>query len=162
MFRSSAADTFTTTPRRAWIVRPLSWRRNGFRLAQDALLLRRGLIWRKLSILPLARLQSIAVHQGPVDRMLRIASARGDVVAGPVWTQLAAIDRDASVQLFADVARATIRASSDDRTHRWAADDGADRRAQGQADPRREEPAAVDAGQYRPDIAVEPGAERRS
>ncbi|GAA1953767.1 hypothetical protein GCM10009776_14530 [Microbacterium deminutum] len=126
MFRPAGADTFITTPRRAWIVRPLSWRRNGFRLTQDVLLLRRGLVWRKLSILPLARLQSVAVHQGPVDRALRIASARGDVVAGPVWTQLAAIDRDESLRLFDDVARATVRAASGDRTHRWAADAGPD------------------------------------
>lgn len=122
MFRRTGTDTFTTTPRRAWIIRPLSWRRNGFRLAADVLLLRRGLIWRKLSILPLARLQSVAVNQGPVDRMLRIASARGDVVAGPVWTQLAAIDRDAALGLFADVERGTLRAASGDRSHRWAAD----------------------------------------
>ena len=74
------------------------------------LLLRRGLIWRKLSVLPLARLQSFAVHQGPVDRMLRIASVRGHVVSGPVWTQLAAIDRDEALDLFDDcVARRGAR-----------------------------------------------------
>ena len=122
MFAPSGADTFTTTPRRAWIIRPLSWRRNGFRLTDDVLLLRRGLVWRKLSILPLARLQSFAVHQGPVDRMLGIASGRGHVVTGPVWTSLAAIDRDESLRLFSDVARGTVRASSGDRTHRWAQD----------------------------------------
>jgi putative membrane protein len=122
MFAPPGADTFTTTPRRAWFIRPLSWRRNGFRLTDDVLLLRRGLVWRKLSILPLARLQSFAVHQGPLDRLLRIASGRGHVVTGPVWTSLAAIDRDESLRLFSDVARGTVRASSVDRTHRWAAE----------------------------------------
>jgi putative membrane protein len=66
-------DSFVTTPRRAWIIRPLSWRRNGFRLTDDVLLLRRGIIWRKLAIVPLARMQSFGVHQGPVDRALRVA-----------------------------------------------------------------------------------------
>ncbi|GAA1978915.1 PH domain-containing protein [Microbacterium pumilum] len=122
MFGPSETDTFTTTPKRAWFLRPLSWRRNGFRLAEDVLLLRRGLIWRKLSVLPLARLQSFAVHQGPVDRILRIASGHGHVVVGPVWTQLSAIDRVEALKLFADVARGTVRASSGDRSHRWAAD----------------------------------------
>jgi putative membrane protein len=120
MFRPSAQDTFTTTPKRAWFLRPLSWRRNGFRLAEDVLLLRRGLFWRKLSVLPLARLQSFAVHQGPVDRMLRVASVNGHVVTGPVWTQLAAIDGSEAIALFEDVSRGAVRAASGDRSHRWA------------------------------------------
>ena len=37
----------------------------------DVLLLRRGAIWRKLAVFPLARLQSIGMHQGPLDRLLR-------------------------------------------------------------------------------------------
>jgi len=113
-------DTFTNTPRRAWWIRPFSFRRNGFRLTDDLLLLRRGVVWRKLAILPLARLQSLGLHQGPLDRMSRVASARAHVVTGPVYAHLAAIDRDAALELFADVARGTVRAASGDRTHRWA------------------------------------------
>ncbi|WP_345801236.1 PH domain-containing protein [Microbacterium sp. AZCO] len=115
-----ADDTFVDTPRRAWFLRPLSWRRNGFRLTPDVLLLRRGLIWRRLVVLPLARLQSLALHQGPLDRLVGVASARAHTVAGPVYSGLAAIDRDAALQLFADVATGTVRAASIDRSHRWA------------------------------------------
>ncbi len=135
MFRHTDDDTFTTTPRRAWIIRPLSWRRNGFRLTEDVLLLRRGVIWRRLAVLPLARLQSFAVHQGPVDRRLRVASGRGHVVTGPVYAQLAAIDRDEALRLFRDVSRGAVRASSADRSHRWAADAGAPAPAQAEVDP---------------------------
>lgn len=124
MSAASADDTFTTSPSRAWIIRPLSWRRNGFRLAPDVLLLRRGVIWRRLAVLPLARLQSFAIHQGPVDRILRIVSVRGHVVAGPVYAQLAAIDRDEALRLFELVAQAAVHAASGDRSHRWAADAG--------------------------------------
>ncbi|WP_397557003.1 PH domain-containing protein [Microbacterium alkaliflavum] len=113
-------DSFTDTPRRAWFLRPLSWRRNGFRLTPDVLLLRRGLIWRRLVVLPLARLQSIALHQGPIDRLARVASARAHTVAGPVSSGLAAIDRDAALQLFAEVSTGAVRAASVDRSHRWA------------------------------------------
>nr|WP_249934610.1 PH domain-containing protein [Microbacterium ulmi] len=113
---------FVATPQRAWFLRPLSWRRNGFRRTPDLVLLRRGQIWRTLTILPLARLQSIALHQGPVDRMLRIASFRGHTVAGPVSTSLAAVDRDTALALFADAAEAGVRAAAADRTHRWGAE----------------------------------------
>ncbi|WP_127473844.1 PH domain-containing protein [Microbacterium sulfonylureivorans] len=117
-------DTFTNTPRRAWWIRPFSYRRNGFRLTDDVLLLRRGVVWRKLAILPLARLQSIGLHQGPLDRMSRVASLRGHVVTGPVYAHLAAIDRDESLALFDRVARGAVTAASGDRSHRWAEEDG--------------------------------------
>jgi putative membrane protein len=122
MFGPGPGDSFTTTPKRAWIIRPLSWRRNGFRLTGDVLLLRRGMVWRKLAVLPLARLQSFAVHQGPIDRMLRIAIGRGHVVTGPVQAQVAAIDRDQALRLFDDVTSAAVLAASGDRSHRWASD----------------------------------------
>ncbi|MFB8146026.1 PH domain-containing protein [Microbacterium sp. NPDC056003] len=113
-------DSFTNSPRRAWWIRPFSYRRNGFRLTPDVLLLRRGAVWRKLAILPLARLQSIGLHQGPLDRLTRVASLRGHVVSGPVYAHLAAIDRDEALRLFDDVAQATVDAAGGDRSHRWA------------------------------------------
>lgn len=118
----SEEDSFTNTPRRAWWIRPLSWKRNGFRLTDDLLLLRRGLVWRKLALLPLARLQSFGVYQGPLDRLSKVANARAHVVTGPVYPYLAAIDRDRALRLFDDVARGSVRAALDDRSHRWAED----------------------------------------
>ncbi|MCP2635363.1 PH domain-containing protein [Microbacterium sp. HD4P20] len=120
MSGSGKSDVFTNSPARAWWIRPFSYRRRGFRLTRDLLLLRRGVVWRKLAILPLARLQSFALHQGPLDRLTRVANARAHVVTGPVYPYLAAIDRDAALTLFDDVTRATIQAALVDRTHRWA------------------------------------------
>lgn len=122
---AAADDTFTNSPRRARWIRPLSYRRNGFRLTGDLLLLRRGLIWRRLGILPLARLQSLALHQGPLDRATRVASLRAHVVTGPVYAGLAAIDRDHALGLFQDAAAAAVRAATVDTSHRWADDGGA-------------------------------------
>ncbi|HKP08850.1 MAG TPA: PH domain-containing protein [Microbacterium sp.] len=120
MFGPTGDDSFTNTPKRAWWIRPFSYRRNGFRLTDDALLMRRGVVWRKLVILPLARLQSFALHQGPLDRATRVTNVRAHVVAGPVSPFLAAVDRDAALALFDDVARGSVRAALADRTHRWA------------------------------------------
>ncbi|MEZ3160306.1 PH domain-containing protein [Microbacterium sp. BWT-B31] len=114
------ADPFTTMPRRARILRPFSWRRTGFLLTPDLLLMRRGLIWRTLSLLPLARLQSFGAHQGPIDRMLGVASVRAHVVAGPVDVRLPALDRTSVLALLEDVAHASVRAAAVDRSHRWA------------------------------------------
>lgn len=113
-------DPYVTTPRRARWLRPLSWRRNGVLLTADALLLRRGWAWRSLTVLPLARLQSIGLHQGPIARAVRTATLSGHVIAGSVQTTLGAIDRDDALRLFEATARGAVAAAAGDRTHRWA------------------------------------------
>ncbi len=116
-------DPFSQTPRRAWFIRPLSWRRNGFLISPHALLLRRGQIWRSLAIFPFARMQSVGLHQGPLDRSLRVASLRPHTVAGPVYGSVAALDRDDALAAFADVTARASAASTADRSHRWAEPD---------------------------------------
>ncbi|PZU38577.1 MAG: hypothetical protein DI573_09535 [Microbacterium sp.] len=116
-----AEDPYTVTPRRAWFVRPFSWKRNGFLLTPGALLLRRGVIWRSLAIFPFARLQSVAVHQGPIDRAVAVANLRPHTVAGPVYGYLAAVAREHVMTAFQDVAARASAASHADASHRWAA-----------------------------------------
>jgi len=48
---------------------------------------------------------------------------RAHVVTGPVSPFLAAVDRDAALALFDDVAHGSVRAALVDRTHRWAEDE---------------------------------------
>ncbi|BDZ48823.1 membrane protein [Frondihabitans sucicola] len=65
MTSAGSEGGFTTSPRRGQVLRWFSWRRNGFRTAPGALLLRKGAIWRQLVVVPLPRLQSVGVRQGP-------------------------------------------------------------------------------------------------
>lgn len=124
-----ADDPYTNTPGRARLLRPLSWRRNGFLARPDVLLLRRGIVWRQLSILPLARLQSIGLAQGPLARALSVAGIRAHTITGRVSTTLGAIDRDAALRVFADVESGVLAAAASDRTHRWAGEGGEDTHA---------------------------------
>ena len=41
------------------VIDPLTWRRNGILVTPQAVLMRTGRLWPKLTILPLARLQSV-------------------------------------------------------------------------------------------------------
>jgi putative membrane protein len=113
-------DPYTNTPRRARLLRPLSWRRNGFLLTPDVIFTRRGVIWRKLAVFPLARMQSIGLEQGPLDRALSVAGARVHTIAGRVSGGLGAIDRDDALHLFAEAAQGAIAAAATDQSHRWA------------------------------------------
>ena len=120
-----ADDPYTNTPRRARLLRLLSWKRNGFRLLPDALLIRRGVIWRALAVFPLARLQSIGIDQGPLDRALSVAGIRVHTISGRVSGRLGVIDRDAALRLFEDTEAAAVAAASTDRSHRWAGEESA-------------------------------------
>ena len=113
-------DPYRTIPARAWWRRPFSWRRHGVALTDFALLLRRGRIWRKLALFPLARLQGFSLDQGPVDRWQRVSGGRAHSVAGPVTGDVSGIDRDAMIGLLDEVAEAAARAVAVDRGHRWA------------------------------------------
>lgn len=115
-----AEDPYRTIPARAWWRRPFSWRRHGVALTDFALLLRRGRIWRKLALFPLARLQGFSLEQGPIDRLQRVSGGRAHTVTGPVTGDIAGIDRDAMVALLDEVTAVAARAVATDRGHRWA------------------------------------------
>ena len=116
---SRGRDDFVGSPRRAAWIRPFSWQRTGYRTLDGVILLRRGVVWRSLAIVPLARLQSLELEQGPLDRLLRLAGTRLHTVSGPVRPRLAAIDVEQSVLLFDDIASRAITSAESDRSHRW-------------------------------------------
>ncbi|MCP2031583.1 putative membrane protein [Okibacterium sp. HSC-33S16] len=119
-FREPQRSGFILAPRRARWINPFAWRRTGYAVHDGLLLFRRGVIWRKLDLLPLARMQSIAVSQGPLERTFRLASARAHTVVGPISASLPAIGSDEALRLFERVSLAAVEASAIDRSHRWA------------------------------------------
>lgn len=116
---SGSEGGFTTSPRRARVLRWASWRRNGFRTAPGAVLLRTGAVWRQLVVVPLPRVQSVSLAQGPVLRRLRLARVHVHTVAGPVSAEIGALDEHDARGFFDDVARLAVAAARADRTHRW-------------------------------------------
>ena len=112
-------DGFTNSPRRAAWLRPFSWRRNGFAITPGSLVLRTGAIWRELIVVPQPRLQSVSLYQGPVLRMLGLASIHLHTVSGPISAQLGAIDQSAALAFFDSVAEVAVSAAQRDTTHRW-------------------------------------------
>lgn len=117
--KGADGDGFTNSPRRAAALRWFSWRRNGFAITPGSIVLRKGAIWRQLVIVPQARLQSASLHQGPLLRMLALASVHLHTVAGPISASLGAIDRSDAVGFFEDTARVSVSAAQSDTTHRW-------------------------------------------
>lgn len=113
-------DPYRTMPRRAWWRRPFSWKRHGFMVTDFGLLLRRGVVWRKLAVFPLARLQGVSLNQGPIDRMQLVSGAQVHTAPGPITGMLSGLERDDALSLLDGVSRAAADAASRDTTHRWS------------------------------------------
>jgi len=115
---------FTTSPRRAAVLRWFSWRRNGLLVRPDAVLLRRGAIWRDLVVVPTARVQSVAASQGPLERALGVGSLAVHTVAGPIVARVGALDVHDVEDSFARLATTTTAAVAADRSQRWRSAEG--------------------------------------
>ncbi|HEX7589760.1 MAG TPA: PH domain-containing protein [Demequinaceae bacterium] len=103
-----ADNGFTATPRRAWLVDPLQWRRRGVLATGRALLIRQGLFARDLVVVPHEKTQSLSIRQGPLQRLLSLASVEVHSTKGsisPVAHHLDVADAIALVDAQADRAR---------------------------------------------------------
>jgi len=106
----SEPPVFTTSPARARWLRWFSWRLNGFAFDDRAVVLRRGRFWRTLTVVPLARVQSVGVEDGPLTRALRLARVDVHTVVGVVRPRVGALDADDAVGLWRDVESRTLGA----------------------------------------------------
>ncbi|WP_051423444.1 PH domain-containing protein [Arthrobacter sp. MA-N2] len=112
---------FVTTPKRAWILSPLGWRRNGFLATDTALLLRSGRWWRKLVLVPHQRTQSMALHQGPLARLFGVADLVLHTTPGPVAPRLIQAATAEAVGLFDQQAGRARKARKLQSSEKWLA-----------------------------------------
>lgn len=116
-----APDAFVVSPPRARIFRWFSVRRNGFHVHDAAFLLRAGRIWRSLQIVPQARVQSVALQQGPIYGLARLGRVHFHVPDTVLSPGIGAIDQGDARILF-DHAMRTVKVAIDrDASESWAA-----------------------------------------
>jgi putative membrane protein len=101
-------SVFSSAPERARWLRPFSWRKTGYTIADGVIVLRHGAVWRRIVFVPLARMQSVEVGQGPARRILDLAFADVHVIDGPVHARVPVIDTRAAEELFALVGAGAI------------------------------------------------------
>jgi putative membrane protein len=151
---------FVHSPRRGAWLRPFAFRRNGYRFVPGAVLLRLGAVWRSLVIVPLPRVQSVKVSQGPLERALRLASVHVQTVQGPVSARVGALDARDAQRLWSDTAERAVEAAAVDTSHRWREREARHTSATDAADPNWSAQRPVD-GADRPWGEVPPpGADR--
>src|SRR5690606_7609272 len=103
------------SPARARLVRWFSWRRNGVAVTEEAVLLRKGAIWRTLTIVPLARVQSVAISSGPLARSMRLRRVGVHTVTGPIAPTIGALDEADAFELWRESEDRALRALAESR-----------------------------------------------
>lgn len=112
--RRPAENGFAVAPRRAAWLDPFAWKHTGYLVTADSLLLRRGVLWRSFIAVPLARLQSLQITQGPLHRAFGLAAAQVHTVLGPVSPRVPVMSVSEASRFFAVVSRDTVRALNED------------------------------------------------
>lgn len=109
---------FTEVPRRARLFDPYVRRRRGFRTTPAALMFRDGRASRRLTMIPHERIQSLSLHQGPLQRGRAVADIFVHSPAGPFQARLKNQDLDAVRELFEyESAQAATARRYSDRNH---------------------------------------------
>ena len=122
IFGPRQGDPYSVLQKRGWWRRPLSWKRHGFVVTEFGVIMRRGNVWRKLAVFPLARMQGVSAGQGPVDRVQHVAALKVHSVAGPVLGDVVGIESTVLTGAVDDISRRAAAAVSRDHSHRWAED----------------------------------------
>jgi putative membrane protein len=76
----------------------------GYQLAPTAFVTRDGLLTRRLTIVPYGRIQSVRIRQGPLERLLRLASVWADTAGGGTAAVALHVDRAEAKALAIELA----------------------------------------------------------
>ena len=109
----------TPIPRSARILDPLEYNRRAFGLTDAVFAIRDGFFNLRFSIIPLTRIQSVSVRQGPVQRWRGVASVQAELVPGPVVSMAEHVDAERALQLWADLSAASKVRREAEKSERW-------------------------------------------
>lgn len=101
------------------ILDPLLYARRGFALTDTVLATRGGWLTRRFSLIPLSRIQSVSLHQGPLQRFWRVASVRAELVPGPVPSIAAHVEESRSLHLCSQLSAASKASREAEPPERW-------------------------------------------
>jgi len=121
MYGEGPSGVFVAAPERARRLDPLSWKRIGYAATPSVLLSRGGWLGRSVQIVPHARVQSLGLDQGMIERRLRLANVHLHSTNGSVTPVVRHLDVDAATRLLNEEA-----ARARDARHAEAGEPAAD------------------------------------
>ena len=106
-------------PRRAAWLRPVGWRRLAFGADARVVVVREGVLYRTLTVVPHAKVQSVRLAQGPVQRRLGLATVHVDTTPGPVDATIRHRPQEQARRIVEDQAQRSRLARRVDVPERW-------------------------------------------
>ena len=83
----------------AWVVVSRRFRSWGYAEREDDLLVRRGVMFSRLSVVPYGRMQFIDVQAGPLERLFSLATVRLHTAAAATDARIPGLERDEAARL---------------------------------------------------------------
>ena len=110
-----SGDHLWCAPDRTRWLDPLLYKRNAVAVTDTAVLIRAGRFKRRLIVLTHERSQSLALSQGPFERLVDVANIKFDMVPGPIKPVIRHLDTGQARQLWAHQAhRARMRRAAEE------------------------------------------------
>lgn len=88
-------------------------------MADTDFVIRRGVMMRSMTLVPYGRIQSVSLHQGPLQLFRRVASVRAELVPGPVPSIAAHIEESRSLRLCSQLSAASKASREAEPPERW-------------------------------------------
>lgn len=104
---AAAEDLFHGQPRSSRFLDPLVWKRRAYALTGSMLVLRLGVLDRRVDFVPHVRVQSLRYHQGPLMRAFGLGSVAVHSTAGPINPWVTHQSVDAAKRFFTEHADRT-------------------------------------------------------
>ena len=104
---ADAEDLFHGQPRSSRFLDPLVWKRRAYALTGSMLVLRLGVLDRRVDFVPHVRVQSLRYHQGPLMRAFGLGSVAVHSTAGPIDPWVTHQSVDAAKRFFTEHADRT-------------------------------------------------------
>ncbi len=83
----------------AWVVVGRRFRSWGYAEREDDLLVRRGVMFSRLSVVPYGRMQFIDVQAGPLERLFRLATVRLHTAAAATDARIPGLESEEAARL---------------------------------------------------------------
>lgn len=115
------AVPLSRVPRRARWHSPVRWRAMACGADDRVFVARRGILHRETDVIPHAKVQSVRRTQGPLERLLGLATVHLDTTPGPVHVTAPLRDADEAARLVHDQAEKSRIGRRGEGPHRWSA-----------------------------------------
>ncbi|MGO3065533.1 MAG: PH domain-containing protein [Brevibacterium linens] len=104
---AAAEGLFHAQPRSSRVIDPLVWKRRAYALTDSLLVLRLGILDRRVDFVPHVRVQSLRYYQGPLMRALNLGTVAVHSTVGPITPLVKHQDADAAKRFFTEHAERT-------------------------------------------------------